>query len=218
MPNPKETVGVAIRARRDREPDQVPPGRRDLGPRSRDRGDPAPDRVDQPVHRPGAALGHGGVSSAVRAEVIAATRDHPTTEVRDLFERFVPESERIARLGDRHRPQGHPRPQGGCRPRPGHLHRRVGRQLQELPPPRRGRRRARPGPGQDRREVSAPELLQQIVEPSRTVDPKYTVYRLETKSGQVHSGLLVERNEKEVGVARCPEQRHPGRGSPTSRC
>src|SRR5262249_51479818 len=42
------------------------------------------------------------------------------------------------------------------------------------------------------------ELLQQILEPSRSVDPQYTVYRLETRSGRVSSGLLVERNEKAI--------------------
>src|SRR5207237_1024141 len=46
------------------------------------------------------ALGHGEFPPAVRGEILATTKDHPTTEVRDLFERFVPESERIQRLGD----------------------------------------------------------------------------------------------------------------------
>ena len=43
-----------------------------------------------------------------------------------------------------------------------------------------------------------PELLRQILEPSLTVEPKYTVYHLETKSGLVHSGLLASRDEKEI--------------------
>jgi putative heme-binding domain-containing protein len=41
-------------------------------------------------------------------------------------------------------------------------------------------------------------LLQQILEPSRTIDPKYTLYRVETKSGQLHTGILLARSEKEL--------------------
>jgi putative heme-binding domain-containing protein len=41
-------------------------------------------------------------------------------------------------------------------------------------------------------------LLQHILEPSRAVEPNYQAYLLETKSGQVHSGLLVEKTNRDV--------------------
>jgi len=144
------------------------------------------------------ALGHGDFPAPVRLEIIAAIKDHPTTEVRDLFERFVPESERIRRLGDVIDPKVILDLKGdagrgwaifaaesvvNCKS----CHRLDGVGV-EL--------------GPDLSKIGAkyprPELLQQILDPSRTVDPKYTVYRLETKSGLVSSGLLVERNEKEI--------------------
>ena len=44
------------------------------------------------------------------------------------------------------------------------------------------------------------ELLGHIIEPSRFIDPKYPTYVIETKLGQVLSGLLAERTPSEVGL------------------
>ena len=144
------------------------------------------------------ALGRGTLPAHVRDEIIAATSDHPTIEVRDLFERFVPESQRVRRLGDAIDPAVILGLEGdagrgrsifaaesvvNCKS----CHRLDGVGLEI---------------GPDLSKVGAkyprPELLQQILEPSRSVDPKYTVYHLETKSGLVSSGLLASRDEKEI--------------------
>ena len=37
-----------------------------------------------------------------------------------------------------------------------------------------------------------------ILEPSRSVDPKFALYRVATNSGLVYSGLLAERDEKQI--------------------
>ena len=41
-------------------------------------------------------------------------------------------------------------------------------------------------------------MLDQILEPSRTIDPQYVSYLLETKDGRVLTGLVVEKNGREV--------------------
>ncbi len=41
-------------------------------------------------------------------------------------------------------------------------------------------------------------LLDQILEPSRTIDPQYVSYLLETKDGRVLTGLLVQKSASEV--------------------
>ena len=144
------------------------------------------------------ALGAGAFPDAVRGEVVAATRDHPATEVRDLFERFVPEAERVRRLGDRIDPKDILDLKGdagrgralfaaesavNCKS----CHRLDGAGV-EL--------------GPDLSKVGAKypraELLGHILEPSRSVDPKFTLYHLATSSGLVHTGLLVERDEEAV--------------------
>jgi putative heme-binding domain-containing protein len=41
-------------------------------------------------------------------------------------------------------------------------------------------------------------LLEQILEPSKTIDPTFTTYLLETKDGRVFSGLAVEKTDAAV--------------------
>jgi putative heme-binding domain-containing protein len=41
-------------------------------------------------------------------------------------------------------------------------------------------------------------LLESIFEPSKTIDPKFQAYIVETKAGRVHSGLLRKRTDEEV--------------------
>jgi uncharacterized repeat protein (TIGR03806 family) len=143
-------------------------------------------------------LGRGALPPPVRREIIAMTRDHPRTEVRDLFERFVPESERPRRLGDTIDPAeilalkgdaGRGRAlfvaESAVNCKSCHRLAGVGEELG-------------PDLGKIGAKYSRAELLRQILEPSLAVDPRYTLYRLDTHSGLVHSGLLVERNEKEL--------------------
>ena len=42
------------------------------------------------------------------------------------------------------------------------------------------------------------KLLESMLEPSKTIDPKFTSYLIETRKGRVHSGLLVRKSDKEV--------------------
>jgi putative heme-binding domain-containing protein len=198
MPNPKESA--ATRSERE-ETDALIKALHDDAPAARAARVEAIRRLTATTSRAIAlvrALGSGTFPAPVRAEIIAATKDHSTTEVRDLFERFVPESERIQRLGDHINPQDILNLKGdpgrgraifaaesvvNCKS----CHRLdgVGVDL---------------GPDLSKIGGKYPraELLQHILEPSRSVDPKYTVYHLETSAGLVHSGLLIERNEKEI--------------------
>ena len=41
-------------------------------------------------------------------------------------------------------------------------------------------------------------MLDQILEPSRTIEPQYVSYLLEMKDGRVLSGLIVEKTAREV--------------------
>ena len=42
------------------------------------------------------------------------------------------------------------------------------------------------------------ELLDQVLNPSRKIDPKYLTYIVETTAGKVHTGLLARKSDKEV--------------------
>jgi putative heme-binding domain-containing protein len=143
-------------------------------------------------------LGRGTLPETVREEVLTATRDHPSTEVRDLFERFLPETERIARLGDRVDPQQVLSLTGDSR---------RGRALFAADSAvnckschRLDGAGVEIGPDLAALKTRYPraELLRQILEPSLYVDPKFTVHHVVTHAGLVHVGLIVERNDRAV--------------------
>jgi len=138
------------------------------------------------------------VSLSVRDQIVELTRDHTRTEVRDLFERFVPVDERVQRLGDKVD---------------------TGKLLAMVASAERGRgvffnnataacknchRIGDVGEafGPDLSKIGAKyqraQLLQHMLEPSTFIEPKYVPYLLETADGRVLSGLLASQSDREV--------------------
>jgi uncharacterized repeat protein (TIGR03806 family) len=145
-----------------------------------------------------AMIDRGHASDSLRHDVVAITRNSPLVEVRDLFERFVPEQERVKRLGDvvdrtailalrgdRERGRlifsGHAAAQCKNCHKAGEVGETVGPDLTKV--------------GTKHNKLA---LLDQILEPSKTIEPQYTTYLLETKDGRVLSGLAVERTKEQV--------------------
>jgi uncharacterized repeat protein (TIGR03806 family) len=137
-------------------------------------------------------------SEPLRREVVAITRNSPQVEVRDLFERFIPEGERVKRLGDvidrsallglrgdaaRGRLIFTANPAAQCKSchNLGDVGQNVGPDLSKI-----GTKYTRPA------------LLDQILEPSKTIDPQFVAYLLETKDGRALSGLVVEKTDRAV--------------------
>ena len=144
------------------------------------------------------AIDLGEVPETVRREIVDVVRAHPAPEVRDLFERFVPEADRIRRLGERIDPAvilalpGDPdrgralfAAEAAVNCKSCHRLDGVGVDLG-------------PDLGQVGAKYSRPELLRQIIEPSAEVDSKYVLHVVATKSGAVYSGLLVSRDGEGV--------------------
>ena len=48
------------------------------------------------------------------------------------------------------------------------------------------------------RKATRGQLLESLLEPSKTIEPQYTAYLLETTDGKVYTGLLGSRTDKEV--------------------
>lgn len=128
--------------------------------------------------------------------------------IRDLFEVFVPEEKRTKRLGDTINPaeilklvgkldEGkklfHESTVVQCR----NCHRITGKGT-EL------------GPDLDSigKKYGRAKLLESILQPSLQIDPKYTMYLVETKAGQVLSGLLVKRDETEIILRDSQNKQH----------
>ena len=135
---------------------------------------------------------------AVRKQVISLAVNRPEEQVRDLFERFLPEEQRTKRLGavvDAARILALPGSisrgkkiffeAAGVQCRKCH---KIGKEGTEV--------------GPDLSEIGKKygraELLETILEPSKKIEPKYLTYVVETSEGSIHTGLLVTKTEDEV--------------------
>jgi uncharacterized repeat protein (TIGR03806 family) len=134
---------------------------------------------------------------AIRQRVVDLTSNHAASEVRDLFERFVPPSQRVKRLGttvdateilnlpaDAERgKQVFLNDSAACK----NCHRidDVGQPLG-------------PDLSQIGKKYDSRQLLQQILEPSNLMDPQYVPYVVETRSGEFLTGLLEQQSDEEV--------------------
>ena len=129
--------------------------------------------------------------------VVRAANRHPDNRVRDLYERFLPEEERVRRLGtdvnlDELASQTGDASRGralfmsnelscrNCHPLDG-VGQRVGPDLRDVG--RRYRKR---------------EILEQIVYPSKSVDEQFQLHQVETGDGRVLVGLLVQESAEQV--------------------
>jgi putative heme-binding domain-containing protein len=143
-------------------------------------------------------IDQGNISAAMRTEIVTLVKENPHVEVRDLFERFIPDRERVKRLGETIDPEtilalkGDPErgrqwfvAESATQCKTCHRLAGVGNEL--------GPDLSAIGTKYTRRE-----LLRHILEPSREVDPKYAPVMVATKSGQIHVGLVGEKSVEEV--------------------
>jgi putative heme-binding domain-containing protein len=143
-------------------------------------------------------IDRGQASQTLRRDAVTIAQKSPLVEVRDLFERFVPEEERVKRLGDvadrtailglsgdRERGRlvfsGNSAAQCKSCHKAGDVGETVGPDLTKIGA-----------------KYNKPALLDQILDPSKTIEPQFSTYLLETKDGRVVSGLAVERTKDAV--------------------
>lgn len=148
--------------------------------------------------------------SAESRDMVITSALSPTTDpaVRDLFESFVPENRRTKRLGEtidraeilklvgdpeRGRQLFHESTVVQCR----NCH-RIGGKGTEL------------GPDLDGigKKYDRSRLLESILQPSLQIDPKYKAWLIETKSGQVLTGLIIRRDTKEIELRDAKNKLH----------
>jgi putative heme-binding domain-containing protein len=135
---------------------------------------------------------------AIRQEAIQAAMARPDPQIRDLFERFLPEEQRVKRLGTSIDPKKLLALKGDpargkdlffnnaamqCKTchRIGGVGSTVGPDLTAI------------GKKHDRAK-----LLENLLEPSKVIEPPYVSYLVETKDGQVHTGILAEKSDKQI--------------------
>lgn len=144
------------------------------------------------------ALDDSHLTAASRQAAVEMGAAHEDVQIRDLFERYLPEERRTKRLGAAITPQ----------------------QILDLSgDAKRGKRlffdtagvacknchqfdgqgtALGPDLTQIHKKYNRVQLLETILEPSKAIDPKYVTYVAETADGRVVTGLLVDRNDQEV--------------------
>lgn len=138
------------------------------------------------------------LNADVRQEIVALTIENPQAEIRGLFERFIPASQRAKRLGtavnaaellameaDVERGRQLFVRDGSASCKSCHRVNGTGETLG-------------PDLSQIGKKYSPAEMLTHLLEPSRFIDAKYVPYVLETTGGLVHSGLLLEKTDTEI--------------------
>jgi putative heme-binding domain-containing protein len=133
-----------------------------------------------------------------RARIIARGYAHSDPAIRDLFERFIPEEQRVQRLGgtitaanilllkgDAERGRALFFDTAGVQCKNCHKIRDLGQAL---------------GPEltQIGKKLDKSKLLENILEPSKTIEPQFVSHLVETTGGEVHTGLLIRRNDAEL--------------------
>jgi putative heme-binding domain-containing protein len=146
------------------------------------------------------ALDHGQLKNDLPAKVVELAAANANANVRDLFEQFLPEERRVRRLGTSIN---------------------VAALLARSGDAKRGRQlffntsgilchscHQINGEGKDvgpdlshiAKKLGRPQLLENLIDPSKTIEDKYTNYALQTVDGRAATGLLIERTAQFVAV------------------
>ena len=143
-------------------------------------------------------LSQNQITGKLRQEIVALAAVQTQTEVRDLFERFLPVAQQVKRLGtainaaellamksDAEQGRQLFFREGTASCKSCHRINAIGELLG-------------PDLSQIGKKYAPAEMLTHLLEPSKFIDPKYIPCIIETRSGLVHVGIIVERNDREV--------------------
>jgi putative heme-binding domain-containing protein len=144
------------------------------------------------------ALGEGRVPASIRPLVLKTAAASLDPQVRDLFERFLPDEQRIKRLGALIRPEQILSLKGDAG-RGRELFFKAGG-LQCANCHRIAGTGSTLGPdlSQIGKKYTRALILENILEPSKTIEAQYQTYVVETDDGKLFTGLLGSKTDREV--------------------
>ncbi|HZU39236.1 MAG TPA: hypothetical protein VFA18_25140, partial [Gemmataceae bacterium] len=151
------------------------------------------------------ALDERRVPAWAQEEVLQAAGT-ATGPVRDLFERFIPDDQRVARLGPIIKPEQVLTRKGDIGRGRALFFNNAG--LQCIKCHRVGSVGSTLGPDLSLigKKYTRGQILENILEPSKTIDPKYVAYLVVTDDGKQYTGLLVAKSMTEVVLRTSTDQ------------
>jgi putative heme-binding domain-containing protein len=162
------------------------------------------DLLSQLLQTPAGALGlvreisQRSLSSDLQQNAVALGTSAADPLVRDLFERFIPEENRVKRLGATFDPAVILSLKGdAARGRtvffqPGSV------QCYQCHQVGKEGRNFGPDLSQIARKFDRPQILDHIINPSKVIDPPYRIHSIETKGDLLYSGFLIKTNAEEM--------------------
>ena len=134
----------------------------------------------------------------VESKAIASGSAHPSPAVRDLFERFLPEEQRVRRLGTSIDVDA-------LLAAPGNVER--GRDLffknstvlcQNCHQIEGKGRKVGPELSHIGKKYNKGQILENLLDPSKVIEDKYIAYVIQTRNGKTRTGLVLERGSDAV--------------------
>jgi putative heme-binding domain-containing protein len=138
------------------------------------------------------------VPASVRPQVLTAALARPEGQVRDLFERFVPDEQRVKRLGSVIKPDQVLKLKGDAARGKDLFFKSAGLQCNNCHRINGTGSNVGPDLSQIGKKYTRGQILESILEPSKSIDPQWVAYLVETTDGKVQTGLLAAKNEREV--------------------
>jgi putative heme-binding domain-containing protein len=140
----------------------------------------------------------GQLPDVVRRAVIAKAADHPDSNVRVLYEKFIPEAQRPKKLGESIKPEQILALQGDAQRGEKIFNQSSAAQCKSCHALQGNGGTLGPDLTTIGKKYERKSLLETILEPSKAIAPEYIPYLLETSGGQVYGGFLVEKTDEHV--------------------
>jgi len=144
------------------------------------------------------AVDSGELPATIGQRAVEIAAASPDVIVRDLFERYVPADQRVKRLGSTIEPSDILSVAGDFERGRKLFFETEGVACRNCHQIRGKGKNVGPELGAIGKKYDRTKLLESILDPSKTIDPKHAAYIVETESGRVHSGLLVSHSDEEV--------------------
>ena len=135
-----------------------------------------------------------------REAAIAQATQHERPHIRDLFERYLPEEQRVKRLGTLVNAADILSLSGDARIGEQLFFSQAGLQCRNCH--RIAGKGQSVGPDLDKvgMRLTRGKILESILEPSKTIETKYLQYLCETTAGQILSGVIIKKTERAISL------------------
>lgn len=146
------------------------------------------------------ALQQHQLTEHVRHAIVEAAGRHTDAAVRDLFESFLPEEQRVKRLGEAIQPAELLKLAGDAARGRELFHKTSGIQCRTCHKIAGDGIDLGPDLSQIGKKYDRAKLLESILEPSKNIEPQFVTWVVETAAGKVQTGLLVRRDAREIVI------------------